>query len=880
MKLRRIRLVSAVVTGLLVAATAGAALPTPESAFGFTPGADHQLVDYEQLTGYLGQLAAASPRLELREVGRSPLDRPMDVLFISAPDNIRRLEALRDINRRLALDPDIPAAERAQLIRDGRVFVLATLSMHSSEVGPSQALPRFAYEMAATTDPAVLARLESVVLMIVPNHNPDGMDMVVANYRKYLGTPLEGCSLPRVYHRYVGHDNNRDFVTLTQADTRVISRLYSTEWYPQVMVEKHQMGMTGPRYFVPPNHDPIAENVDAGLWDWMAVFGSHLARDLGHDGLKGVVHEWEFDNYWPGSTETCLWKGVVSFLTEAASCKVATPVFIEPTELSVDGKGLAEYKKSVNMPDPWPGGWWRLGDIVDLELASMRSLLATAAAARADLLRFRNDLTRREVAAGRSEAPFYFVLPPTQHDRGALPALTALLREHGVELARLTEATVVDGRALPADSVVVPLAQPFRAFVKEVMEAQHYPVRHLEPGGEVIRPYDVTSWSLPLHFGLTAYQVDTRSTELESHLEPLPAGPLTAVPRLPFGVSAVAYSADDNLAFKAAFLAWANGLAVARLQAPAHIGDTALPAGSFVIRTAAASGEALRAVVEGVPVAPVAIPDAARLDARPLERPRIGLVETYFHDMDAGWTRFVFDSYGIPFTVLHPADLASTDLAASYDVLVFPDADSDVLMEGKYKREGHYRLGNLPPEYAKGMGDEGRTKVAAFLGGGGVVLSWRRSTALFTGGLEIPVSNDLNVQLPVRDLTEGLEKQELLVPGSLLEVRLTPDLPLTWGMPATVGVFSRGEPAFATSVPRLDTDRRVVASYPEHDQLLSGYAEHADALGNAAAMVWLRAGKGQLVLYGFNPQFRASTPATFKLLFNGLLLPPAQRAPR
>ena len=313
-------LLSAVVS---VSAQTSGSLPSPASVLGFEPGADRKLMDYEQLVDYMTQLAAASDRVEMREVGESPLGRPMFVAFISSAENLDRLDELREINRRLALDPAIPDSEREALIVQGRVFVMETLSMHSGEVAPSQSLPLYAYAMATTDDPELLQQLDDVVLMMVLCHNPDGMDMVVEHYRTYVGTKYEGSSLPRVYHKYVGHDNNRDFVALTQEDTRVISRLYSTEWYPQVLVEKHQMGSTGPRYYVPPNHDPIAQVIDEGLWNWSAVFGANLARDMTADGLQGVASHWLFDDYWPGSTETSHWKNIISFLTEAASCKLS-----------------------------------------------------------------------------------------------------------------------------------------------------------------------------------------------------------------------------------------------------------------------------------------------------------------------------------------------------------------------------------------------------------------------------------------------------------------------------------------------------------------------------------------------------------------------------
>ncbi len=255
---------------------AGAATPpTPEAHFTFRPGADGQLIDYEQLIDYLKILDAASPRLELREIGASPLGRPMFVAFISSEQNIRRLDELRDINRRLALDPAIPDPERDALVARGRVFLMATLSMHATELAPCQALPLYAHELVTSVDPAITRQLDDVVWMVVPAHNPDGLDLVVENYRKYRGTAWDGASLPAVYHRYVGHDNNRDFVTLTQSDTRAVSRLFSTEWFPQVLVEKHGMGASGPRFYCPPSNDPIAENIEAGIWNWVAVFGTN-----------------------------------------------------------------------------------------------------------------------------------------------------------------------------------------------------------------------------------------------------------------------------------------------------------------------------------------------------------------------------------------------------------------------------------------------------------------------------------------------------------------------------------------------------------------------------------------------------------------------------
>lgn len=863
---------------IMVPAICAEEISAPESVFGFVPGSDRQLIDYGELVDYMKKLAESSPRIEMREVGASPLGRPMFVAFISSPENIDRLDDLHEINRRLALDPEIPDEERAELIDQGRVFVMETLSMHSGEVGPSQSLPVFAHRMATTEDPEVLSHLSDVVQMMVLCHNPDGMDLVVEHYRKYVGTKYEGSSLPQVYHKYVGHDNNRDFVALTQEDTRVISRLYSTEWFPQVLVEKHQMGSTGPRYYVPPNHDPIAQNIDEGLWNWSAIFGANLQRDMTADGLQGIASHWLFDDYWPGSTETSHWKNVISFLTEAASCKTATPIFVEPTELRVRGKGLSEYKKGVNLPDPWPGGTWSLGDIVDFELSSMDSILGTAARHRREILRFRNDLCRKEVEKGRTEAPYYFVFPKDQRDDGELVALVQLLQRHGIEVQRLSENAVVGDHHFRAGDFVVPLAQPYRAFVKEMIEAQEYPERHYTPDGELIRPYDITSWSLPLHMGVRAVQVDSRSTSMEGLFEPVGESAFDFELTLPDDLTALVYPATDNQSYRTAFAALRDGLSVSRIEKPVTRADgSAIPAGSFAIWAAGASADQLEKIVDAASIPPIVIAGEEPEELPRLRLPKVGLVETYFHDMDAGWTRYLFDTYGIPFTVLHPEDFEDAELIRDFDVIVFPSASKDVLTKGKYKRGDRYVVNDYPPEFRQPISKKGLGKLTAFIEGGGTVVSWGGSTALFTEGLAPAEEKEgESTEIPVRDVTEDLQAKGVFVPGAFIALDFLPDHPLTWGMPKEGGAFSRGNPIFATSVPRLDTDRRVIAIYPERDLLLSGYLEGEKALQNNPAMVWVRAGQGQLVLFGFQPQFRGSTPATFKLVFNALLLPPVQ----
>jgi len=870
--MKRILLVAAILGTLVGMMGQSGSLTKPADFFGFEPGSDRNLFTYEQLIEYLVKLDDESSRIKLEEIGSSPMGRPMYIAFISSEENIENLEALKKINKELALNATLENGKLKTLINDGKVFVLATLSMHASEVAPSQSASLIAYEFASTTDKKKLEWLSNVVYMMVPSHNPDGMDLIVENYKKNLGTKYEGASLPQVYHKYVGHDNNRDFVILTQDDNRAIARIYNQTWFPQVMVEKHQMGSTGTRYFVPPNHDPVAENVPAGVFHWGGIFGQHMATDMTAQGLAGVSQHYLFDDYWPGSTETCIWKNVIGFLTEAASVQTATPIYIEPTELKAYGKGLSEYKKSINMLLPWEGGWWRLGDIVEYEVVSTMSIIKTASLYREDILDFRNRMCREQVELGKTEAPYYYIMPAKQHDQGELVNLVNLMKEQGVEVYELTGALELEGKLYKSGDVVIPLAQPFRAFIKEVMETQEFPERHYTPGGVLIKPYDITSWSLPLHRYVTSHEVDIRSKELEGKLSVI-QGKYNLSEPVEMEVHAVVLPVAANESFKAAFNALESGLRVDRLKEKIEMNAVSYDIGSFVIYQDSKKKEGWEAVLKALPFQPGLISDKRTINTDPLVLPRIALVETYFHDMDAGWTRYLFDTYHIPFTVLHPGQFPETDLAEKFDVIIFPNNDKSILMTGKRKSGDSYYMGSYHPDYVKGMDKKGFENLMTFSNQGGIVLAWGSSVKLFEGLLKIKhKENEEEFQLPFSDIAPDLAKAGLYIPGSLVNIKVIDDHPLTLGMPGSIGVFSRGRPIFQTSVPRFDTDRRVVGTYPEKEILMSGYASNEEKMGNRAAMIWMQKGKGQFVFYGFNPQFRASTQASFKLLFNALLL--------
>jgi len=842
-----------------------AQLITPEDHFGLKPGSDRNLFLYEDLINYLQKLDKASAKMTMRKIGESPMGKPMYAAFFSNAENIEQLDELRMINKELALNHNLSEKRQAEMIKKGKVFFVATLSMHANEVGPSQAAPLIAHKILSTNDPDTLSWLNDVVYMMIPSHNPDGMNMIVNHYRKYKGTKYEGSSMPKVYHKYVGHDNNRDFVTLTQKDNQAISRIFSNTWFPQVMVEKHQMGSTGPRYFVPPNHDPIAENIDAEIWNWIGVFGMNMIKDMTRKNLAGVSQHYAFDNYWPGSTETCIWKNVIGFLTECASVKSATPVYVEPNELSVWGKGLSEYKKSINMPLPWEGGWWKLSDIMDYEISSTMSIIKTCSNHKEDILKFRNDIAKQEVNKGLTKAPYYFILPGEQHDESEWIDLINLLHRHGIYRYSLTKNIVLQGRNYNKGDVVIPLAQPFRPFIKEVMEKQKYPVRHYTPGGEIIKPYDITSWSLPMHKGVTSIEIDKRSEKLENSLRKI-EGLYRPSKKYEDDFYAWFFPFTNNESYKAAFVLKKKGLKVNYFMESSNEKK-----GGFLIRKQNKNLKEIEQFINELKVKPEILKEKPDHNLHAFTVPEIALVETFLHDMDAGWTRYLFDTYAIPYSVLRPHELKEKDLS-EYDAIIFPDNHESIYMKGKYSSDSYYRRNTYPPEYSKGMGKKGKQNLLKYLNDGGKIITWGRSGNLFTGKQVIKDKNDKEeFKLPINDRTKSLKNKGLYCPGSLVEIDIMDKYDYSAGMPDKIGVFYRGRPVYQTETPYFDMDRRVIASFTDENILLSGYSENLELIGGYPAMIWVKKGKGEMVMFTFKPQFRASTPVSYKLIFNSLL---------
>ena len=417
---------------LAPSAPAATVVPSPESVLGFVPGEDRKLADWGQVVAYLKALDEASDRVSVEDVGKTTQGRPFVIVTVTSAANHARLEEIRGASARLADPRGLGEAEAARIVRDGKAVVAMAYSIHSTEVGGTLASLRLLHHLASSDDDRVRAMLDATVLLVLPSHNPDGTDLVAEWYRRQLGTPFEGTPPPVLYHPYAGHDNNRDWYMFTQAETLLTVRHLYHRWHPQIVHDVHQMGPRGARLFVPPYADPWEPNVDSVLVAAAGALGSHVASHLTTAGRTGVVTGTIFDAWTPGRAYPHT-HGGVRLLSETASARLATPVEVKPEELERRGSGYDPRVASGSYPAPWPGGPWRLADVVDTQLQASLAILDHAAANREHWLRTALAANRR---ACDRRAPFAFVVPSAQRDPSAVARLVEVLRLGEVEVER------------------------------------------------------------------------------------------------------------------------------------------------------------------------------------------------------------------------------------------------------------------------------------------------------------------------------------------------------------------------------------------------------------------------------------------------------------
>ncbi|HEY3382838.1 MAG TPA: M14 metallopeptidase family protein [Vicinamibacterales bacterium] len=856
---RSIGLALVVLVVVLAPLSALAQVPPPESFFGFRMGTDGRLADWPEIERYFQTVAAAaSDRVKIVDAGKSTEGRRLIAAIISAPENVKRLDAIRAANQRLADPRALTEQDAAALLAGHKVVVAIGASIHASEIGATQMANELLYELATSSDPRTLAILRDVVVVLFPSLNPDGHVMVVDWHKKMKGTAYEGGSMPWLYHKYAGHDINRDGFMMNLAENRALARFFYSEWHPQVFLAMHQMGQTGARMFVPPNYDPVHPNYDPLIWRESAVLGQAMALELERHNRAGVVSNALYDYYWPGYEDSVpLGHNTVCLLTEVASARLAAPATVTPAELArSSAPGLPEYKPQVTFPNPWPGGTWRLRDIVDYELDAVHGLLQAASLYRPQLVEDFYVMGKRAVEQGLAGGPFAFVIPPEQADPSAAARLVNLLIDGAVDVRQAQEPFRAGDTTYPAGSALILMAQPYRAYAKTLLEKQDYPARRLARGATPERPYDVAGWTLPWQFGVKVDRIEAKFEQ-----------PMTT--RLARGGIAPAQVWGERR--PGYFLVDAPG--ISGILALNRLVDLSLkpewltsaietngywyPAGALVLRDGPGVRDAVTALArelglraDGMRGVPPANAVAAISGAR------VGLYKPWFENTDEGWTRYLLEQYKIPFRSMADDEIRQGNLRAGFDVIILPDASAQRLLNGQSATA-------VPPEYAGGLTEKGIAALKAFVESGGTLVCLGGSGQLAIDALG----------LPVKDVVRGVPPEQFFCPGSLLALQVDTTRPLAYGMKRETAAFMARGSAFESDPARSGAGRvRVVARYADKNVLLSGWLEGEQAIAGRPAVVEVALGTGRVVLYGIRPQHRAQSLATFRLLLNALFL--------
>jgi hypothetical protein len=780
---------------ILSLAIAAQTVPAPKDTLGFTPGDDRKLASWASIVDYFKKLDAASDRMIFEEIGKTTMGAPFVYATISSPENLKTIKKYEQINAKLA-DPRweatssmIPRDRVRRYIKDGKTIVLITCGIHSTEVGSTLSSMLIAHRLASSNEPDIKKILDNTIILLVPSLNPDGVDIVKNWYDKTLGTPFEGIEPPELYHKYVGHDNNRDWYAFTQVETQLTVDKIHNVWHPQIVNDIHQQGPNGARLFLPPYMPPVEPNVPKQIVEGYTELGNAMAADLRAKGFSGITTNSTYDAWTPARAYSH-YHGGVRILSETASARLATPVNIKFEDLRVTSdNGYDPKVESPNFGPVWKGGEWKLRNITDYMTTAAFSLLNHAADNREKWLSRFYEIGKEAVRPRKNgEERAIIIDKPFPFTQG----LESILKRGGIEFKKHDNFT--------GQPIEIPLAQSYSAFARAMILPQSYP-NLLDNNGQPITPYDVTAHSFAMLQG-----VDFRIVN-ERFVPPPKVDPTKIDSDVPF--PATTRQCKEDMQY--------------------------------------------------------------------------GIFRSEMGAMDEGWTRWTLENNKYLFknvnlfgqfckaiqkeirnkTILNDSGLAGIR------TIIFPDQSPNQILNG-------YAKGSMPDEYTGGVGKEGVENLKKFVEAGGTLVFLNRST-------EFAIEQ---FNLPIRNVVKGLDRKAFYIPGSILSTELDTAHPIAKGMPKESIAWFENSPAFEilSTTPSAEAaatppnqrgefkNFRIIARYPSDPKqiLLSGWALGAEKIAGKAALVEFTVGKGKIILFGFRPQYRGQSLATFPLLFNAI----------
>jgi hypothetical protein len=872
-------------------------ITTPKAALGFNFGDDYQLANYKQLEAYWKTLDRESDRMALHDMGKTAEGRTQWMAVVTSPANHRKLARYKEISRRLALAEGLTDGQARALAKEGKAVVWIDGGLHATETLGAQQLGEMIYQMVSRNDEETERFLDDCIILFV-HANPDGNDLVADWYMRNTAPEQRSlANLPRLYQKYIGHDNNRDFFASTQPETENISRVLYHEWFPQILYNHHQSGPAGTVVWSSPQRDPYNYNLDPLLVLGLQALGTHMHQRLATEGKPGatMASGGAYDGWWNGGIRnTGNFHNIIAILTETIG---------SPTPMRIP---LVAQRQIPNRDLPYPIApqAWRFKQSIDYSMSFNRGVLDYASRNRENLLFNIYRMGQRSIERGSSDywtpSPSRINALPAGGGRGATPdseaALWATLRkpelrdprayviprsgrdfptavkfinalrEVNVTVHRATAEFEAGGKRYAPGSFVVFTNQAFRPHVIDMFEPQDHPNVIPYPGAPPTPPYDNAGWTLAFQMGVQFDRVLEGFTGpfekvTDWNIKPPIGGVSGAGPGYSF-------SRLNNDAVIAANRLLAAGESV-------KIGPT-----FFVTGASAATVQQL--VPFGVSFTATSLDPSVTSPAAPVtsvRAPRIGLWDQYGGSMESGWTRWILEQFEFPFTRVYAPELDGGNLNAKYDVLVFVSGAIPAIPSaaggggGRGGRGGGAGAGgpdpqSIPAEYRSQLGrvtaERTIPQIRTFIENGGTVIALSDSAANLAAHLRLPIENHL---------VEGgdpLPRAKFFVPGSVLTAKIDTGHPLAAGMPERADFFFDNSPVFKLGSGAAAAGVRAFAAFDNATPLHSGWAWGQKYLEGGIAAVEARIGKGRVVLYGPEILQRAQPHGTFKLLFNAL----------
>jgi hypothetical protein len=857
MRSRAVLTAHAVLALVLFTALAGAQTVTPPQAFfGFQLGADRKIARWDRIVEYFKVLEKdAAGKLKVVDMGPTTMGNPFLLAVISSPANIARLEHLRQLNLKISDPRGFSEVEIRKVAADAKAVICQSMSLHASEIGGTQMAPELAFELVSRADQETRTILDNVIFLMIPSFNPDGAIMVADWYQKTLGTEYEGAGLPWLYHKYAGHDNNRDAFQTNLVESRYMARILFTDWVPQAYVDHHHMGSYGARIYVPPYAEPVRPYADPLVWREHSWYGAHIAYKEEEAGLSGVLNMAQYSGWGHfGFHWITPFHNIAGMLTESASAKLASPIYIHPDQLRGETRGLPEYEQQTTFPSPWPGGWWRLRDVIERQKVSAWAVLDLAARNRETVLWNAYLKARRQTERGAQGKPAAYVIPSFQHDPLTVVKLINKLLLQGIEIRRAgAPFTTASGMTYAAGSYIVPLAQPKMGLIRYLLGRTFYPDNSYtrDREGSPVRPYDMATDTMFEFMGVRVDPLD----EYPSGDPQRVAAPVQVSGKVASGSAPHTLDGRLNDSFRAVNLLWDKAATVRRND---RARDDLHP-GDFIVSGAQETVLREVALATGVEFRPLAASPVEQ--SHQIKRLRVGMYQRYGGgNADEGWTRLLLEQFSFPYTTILDTEIKQGGLNEKFDVILLPD-DSTAAITGDRTSERRRPPETIPPEYRSGIGNEGIDALKAFVGKGGSLVALGGASLFAIEKLGVPVTNALS----------GKPSKEFFCPGSTLRVSFDTRNPLAYGMPERGLVLFFYSPVFEIVPGDFNERCETPVTYADRSVLESGWLIGEQNLTRKAAMVSVRQGEGKVILIGFRTQHRAQTHGTFKLLFNALV---------